>query len=89
VSNVLAYGNLHQTVAETRTHEPLFSDNRIESPFMTVEEAAKILRVSLRTVYTWFQFQEKYRIPEGLFSRPCRKILIDRQLFMNWAKTRR
>jgi excisionase family DNA binding protein len=66
---------------------PLFENKNRK--YLTTEEVAEYLRISVRTIYDWKHQPSRYRIPSGMFFKIGKRILIDNDIFMNWITTRR
>lgn len=79
---------LHPGIAASneQTTKPLF--DIMNRKFLTTDEAAEIARVTRFGVYEWRRKPKVYHVPDGLFIKSGRILLIDREVFLKWLTTR-
>jgi predicted DNA-binding transcriptional regulator AlpA len=73
---------------ETKRKVKTLFDNK-NRRFLTTEQVAEYLHISVRTVYDWRQHPERYRLPVGFFVKLGRRLLIDCEVLESWIIARR
>lgn len=73
------------TDSQSQLFENLFSNL---SELLTTEMVAEALHTTKGTVYQWHSRPRKYGVPEGMFLKHGRRLLIRREVLRSWVLSR-
>lgn len=83
---IISAPGLNQADSQGKISADTLFDNLSE--LLTPEMAAAALQTTRETVYQWNSRPLKYRIPDGLFIKMGRKLLVRREILKMWVLSR-